>query len=118
MGVFTTCDTRIPKRSATFWIGPPLMPCFWIRGRRRVAGGEVVSRLARGVDQSSDPLKEAMRLAEIIDATASPALRQQMASIISGEFARCREAGDLRGTTLYGLLAAKLSVDVIAAPYL
>ena len=83
-----------------------------------VAGREVVSRLARGVDQSRDPLKEAMRLAEIIDATASTALLRQMASIISGDFVRCREAGDLRGTTLYGLLAVKLSVDAIAAPYL
>ncbi len=83
-----------------------------------VAGREVVGRLARGVDRSGDPLKEAMRLAEIIDATASPALRQQMASIVSEEFVRCREASDLRGATLYGLLAAKLSVDTIAAPYL
>jgi len=80
-------------------------------------GHEVVSRLARGVDRASDPLKETMRLAEIVDATASPALREEMAAMVAGEFARCRDAGDLRGATLYGLLAAKLNVDGIAAPY-
>jgi hypothetical protein len=86
-----------------------------------VAGFDVVSRLARGVDRTADPLAEAMRLAEIIDATRGTALREQVAAIVSGEFARCREAGDLRGTTLYGLLAAKLSMDEsggVAAPYL
>jgi len=85
-----------------------------------VAGFEVVSRLARDVDQSSDPLKETMRLAEIVDATASPVLRDEMAVIVSGEFVRCRDAGDLRGTILYGLLAAKLSTNglaALAAPY-
>jgi hypothetical protein len=81
-------------------------------------GFEVVSRLARGVDQSGDPLTEAMRLAEIVDATTSTVLLERMAAIVSGEFVRCRDAGDLRGTTLYGLLAAKLSADGIAAPYL
>jgi hypothetical protein len=90
-------------------------------GLLSVEGHEVVSRLARGVDRSSDPLKEAMRLAEIVDATSSTALIEQVAAIVSAEFVRCREAGDLRGSTLYGLLAAKLSMDgiaTIAAPYL
>ncbi len=82
-----------------------------------VAGRELVSRLARGVDQTQDPLKEGVRLAEIIDATTDTGLREEMASIVAEEFARCREAGDLRGTTVYGLLAAKLSVNAIAAPY-
>jgi hypothetical protein len=84
-------------------------------------GSDVVSRLARGVDRSTDPLKEAMRLAEIIDAVASPALRDRIAAIVSGEFSRCSQAGDLRGKTLYGLLAARLANNLnsaIAAPYL
>jgi predicted lipid carrier protein YhbT len=83
-----------------------------------IAGRELVSRLTRGIDRSRDPLKEGMRMAEIVDATRSPELLKEMASIISEEFARCREANDLRGTTIYGLLAGKLSVDPIAAPYL
>jgi hypothetical protein len=83
-----------------------------------LAGREVVGRLTRGVGEAADPLREAMRLAEIIDATTRPELRNEMASIVSAEFTRCRAAGDLRGATLYGVLAAKLSVDAIAAPYL
>jgi hypothetical protein len=83
-----------------------------------MAGRELVSRLAHGLDQSPDPLKEGMRLAEIVDATHDPVLLEQMASIVSAEFARCRAAADLRGTTVYGLLAAKLSVSPIAGPYL
>jgi len=83
-----------------------------------VEGYEVVSRLARGLDRSGDPLADAMRLAEIVDATTNPVLREQVAAIVSAEFVRCREAGDLRGSTLYGLLAAKLSIDGIAARYL
>ena len=83
-----------------------------------IEGPEVASRLARGVDLSGDPLKEAMRLAEIIDSIDSPALKQRMSAIVSQEYARCREAGDARGATLYGLLAAKLSIDAIGAPYL
>ncbi|MGP8245342.1 MAG: hypothetical protein ACLQVN_12595 [Bryobacteraceae bacterium] len=80
-------------------------------------GFEVVGRLARGVDRSGDPVAEAMRLAEIVDATTSAALRDEMAAIVSREFVRCSEAGDLRGATLYGLLAAKLSMNAAAAPY-
>lgn len=83
-----------------------------------LAGREVVGRLTRGVAEASNPLREAMRLAEIIDATTRPELRDEMASLVSAEFARCRAAGDLRGATLYGVLAAKLSVDSVAAPYL
>ena len=82
-----------------------------------VVGRELVGRLARGVDQSPDPLREGVRLAEVIDATTDPALLQQMGSVIAAEFARCRAAGDLRGATIYGLLAVKLSVDAIAGPY-
>ena len=82
-----------------------------------LAGRELVSRLARGVDQAGDPLKEGTRLAEIADATTDPLLRERMASIIAEEFARCRGAADLRGTIIYGLLAAKLSVNAIAGPY-
>ena len=83
-----------------------------------LAGREVVGRLTRGVAEAADPLREAMRLAGIIDATTRPELRAEMASIVSAEFARCRAARDLRGSTLYGVLAAKLSVDSVAAPYL
>ncbi len=83
-----------------------------------VAGNEIVTRLSRGIDQARDPLKEAMRLAEIVDATGAPALRQQMAGLIAAEFARCRDSGDARCATLYGLLAAKLSVAAMEAEYL
>ena len=82
-----------------------------------VAGSEIVGRLTRGVAESADPLKEAIRMAEIIDATARPELRDEMASIVSAEFSRHQSASDLRGSTIYGLLAAKLSVDGIGAPY-
>ncbi len=83
-----------------------------------IAGNELVSRLTRGIDQSPDPLKEGMRMAEIVDATPNPELLKKMASIISEEFGRCRQDNDLRGATIYGLLAGKLSVGPIAAPYL
>ena len=83
-----------------------------------VAGPGIVTRLARGIEQSTDPLREAMRVAEIIDAAPRTASLQQLASVISQEFARCRDAGDLRGATLYGLLAAKFPTDPIGAPYL
>ncbi len=82
-----------------------------------VAGREVVGRLTHGVAESADPLKEAMRLAEIIDATTRPDLRQEMSAIVSGEFSSHQEKNDLRGATLYGLLAAKLSVDPIDKPF-
>ena len=83
-----------------------------------VAGREVVDRLARGLDRTRDPLREATRLAWIVDAAAGTAFRQQLASVVSEEFLRCQTAGDLRGATIYGLLAARLSVESIAAPYL
>ena len=86
-------------------------------GLLAIAGAELVGRLVRGVDQTPDPLKEGMRLAEVIDATGSPALLANMSEVVSKEFARCRAAGDLRGQTIYGLLAAKLSVNGIASPY-
>jgi hypothetical protein len=87
-------------------------------GLLAVAGREVVDRLARGLDRSPDPLREAIRLAEIVDAAAGTPFVRQLASIVSEEFLRCRTASDLRGTTLYGLLAARLSLDSIGAPYL
>src|ERR1039458_8226531 len=79
-----------------------------------VAGREVVDRLARGLDRSRDPLREAIRLAEFVDAAAGTVFLRQMADVVSREFRRCRAASDARGTTLYGLLAARLSVDTIA----
>ena len=87
-------------------------------GLLSIAGPELVDRLARGIDRTADPLKEGMRLAEIVDATTGASLLRQFASIVAEEFTRCREAGDARGTTIYGLLAARLSVSAIAAPYL
>src|ERR1035441_7371712 len=87
-------------------------------GLLAVAGREVVDRLARGLDRSRAPLREAIRLAEFVDAAAGTVFLRQMADVVSREFLRCRAAADPRGTTLYGLLAARLSVDSIAAPYL
>jgi hypothetical protein len=86
-------------------------------GLLTIAGSELIGRLVRGLDQTADPLKEGMRLAEIAEATGSPTLLAQMGELVSQEFTRCRTAGDLRGQTIYGLLAAKLSVSEIAAPY-
>ncbi len=83
-----------------------------------IIGREIVDRLARRIDEASDPLREAMRLAEVVDAVTRPELRRQMVSIVSEEFARCRAAGKVSGATIYGLLAARLSVDGIAGPYL
>ena len=87
-------------------------------GLLAVAGREVVDRLARGLDRTRDPLRESTRLAGIVDAAAGAAFRQQLASIVSEEFLHCQTAGDLRGATIYGLLAARLSGATIAAPYL
>ena len=87
-------------------------------GLLAVAGREVVDRLARGLDRARDPLREAIRLAEFVDAAAGTPFLRQMADVVSREFLRCRTASDPRGTTLYGLLAARLSVDTIATPYL
>jgi hypothetical protein len=86
-----------------------------------VAGPELVHRVTGGIDQTADPLKEGMRLAEIVDATTSAALLEQMRAIVTAEFARCRGAGDSGCSTIYGLLAAKLSLGGIGdryAPYL
>jgi len=86
-------------------------------GLLTIAGSELIGRLVRGLDQTADPLKEGMRLAEIAEATSSPVLLAHMGELVSQEFIRCRTAGDLRGQTIYGLLAAKLSAGEIAAPY-
>lgn len=82
-----------------------------------IAGPELMGRLAGGIDRSADPLKEGMRMAEIVDATASAALVGQMRSIVSSEWTRCSSMGDWGCSTIYGLLAAKLSVDAIGDPY-
>jgi len=73
-----------------------------------ITGPGVMGQLAGGIDRSDDPLREAVRLAEIIDATTSKPLLQQMAAIVPTEFARCRKGGDQRGELLYRLLAARL----------
>jgi hypothetical protein len=81
-----------------------------------VAGRDLVSSLARGIERSSDPLKEATRLAEIVDATTDTALLSRMAAIVSEEARRRHEAGDAKSATLYSLLEARLSADA-PAPY-
>lgn len=83
-----------------------------------IAGRDLVDRLVRRIDQTEDPLREGMRLAELADAITDAALRNEMATIVAAEFARCRGEGDLRGATVYGLLAAKLALNGIGDPYL
>jgi hypothetical protein len=82
-----------------------------------MAGPELVNRVTAAVDQTTDPLKEGMRLAEIVDATTSTQLLSQMAAIVSREFARCRDANDRSCSTIYGLLAAKLLIPTLGDPY-
>ncbi len=74
----------------------------------QVAGPQVLGKLAGGIPESGDPLKESIRLAQILDATASRELLQQMAAIVVAEYRRCLGAGDRSGRILYGLLAARL----------
>ena len=83
-----------------------------------IAGRELIPRLAAGIDRSDDPPKEGMRLAQIVDATASARLLEELRSIVSNEWTRCTMMGDSRCSTIYGLLAAKLGVDAIGSPYL
>jgi hypothetical protein len=82
-----------------------------------VAGRELIPRLVTGLDRSADPLKEAMRVAEIADATTSAALVGEMRSIVSSEWTRCTRSGDLSCSTIYGLLAARLGLEGISDPY-
>jgi len=44
-------------------------------------------------------------------------LREVMTPIVAEEFARCRQSGDRYGVLLYGLLAARLEIRDIGAPY-
>ena len=74
----------------------------------QVTGTGVLGQLAGGVPEAADPLKEAIRLAQILDATASRELLQQMAAIVVSEYRRCLAAGNRSGRVLYGLLAARL----------
>jgi hypothetical protein len=82
-----------------------------------IAGPELITRLASGVEQSADPLKEGMRLAEIVDATTEAGLLARLRLIVLAEWSRCKAAKDSRCTTIYGLLAAKLNVETISDPY-
>ena len=82
-----------------------------------LAGPDLIQRLIRGLDLTADPLREGMRLAEIIDATSSRALLSQMGAVVAPEFARCRDTGDSSCATIYGLLAAKLRLAGTGDPY-
>jgi hypothetical protein len=82
-----------------------------------IAGPELIARLAARIDQADEPLKEGMRLAQIVEATDSVGLLAQMRSIVHNEWTRCAAMGNSRCLTIYGLLAAKLGVDAIGAPY-
>ena len=82
-----------------------------------IAGHELIARLAAGIDRADDPLREGMRLAQIVEATDSAALMAEMRSIVSNEWTRCAAIGNSRCLTIYGLLAAKLGVDSIGGPY-
>jgi hypothetical protein len=74
----------------------------------QIVGPAGLGKLAGNIPEAGDPLKEAIRLAQILDATASRELLQQMAAIVVAEYRRCLAAGDRRGRVLYGLLAARL----------
>jgi hypothetical protein len=82
-----------------------------------LAGRDLIGSLARGIDRADDPLKEAVRLAQILDATTNAALLDRMSTLVAEEYARCTAANDARGATLYGLLAARLSTQPVGAPY-
>ncbi|MBZ5623433.1 MAG: hypothetical protein LAQ69_32630, partial [Acidobacteriia bacterium] len=74
----------------------------------QIVGSEGLAKLAGSIAEASDPLKEAIRLAEILDATASRELLRQMAAIVESEYHRSVTAGNRSGRVLYGLLAARL----------
>ena len=84
----------------------------------RLVGSGKLAELAAGIDRAGDPEKEAIRLAEIIDATDQTALLAGMAGIVLSEFVRCSPAADPRAHVLYGLLAARLSQTAAATPAL
>jgi hypothetical protein len=92
----------------------------------QIVGPGGLGKLAGAVAEASDPLKEAIRLAQILDATASRELLQQMAAIVVSEYRRSLAAGNRSGRVLYGLLAARLlespaaddALREIGTPYL
>jgi hypothetical protein len=84
----------------------------------KLIGSGTVAGLAAGIDRTADPQKEAIRLAEIIDATDQTTLLERIAGIVLSELARCSEAGSPRARLLYGLLAARLSQTAAATPEL
>ncbi|HLK69692.1 MAG TPA: hypothetical protein VKU19_39960 [Bryobacteraceae bacterium] len=75
----------------------------------QIVGPEGLGKLAASIPESGDPLKEAVRLAQILDSTSSRDLLQRMAPIITAEYARCQSAGNRSCRMLYGLLAARMS---------
>jgi hypothetical protein len=79
-----------------------------------VTGTGVLGKLAGGITESADPLKESIRLAQILDATASRDLLQQMAAIIVSEYKRSLTSKNRSGRVLYGMLAARL-IDTSAS---
>jgi hypothetical protein len=81
-----------------------------------IAGAAPVSQLVRSIDQSADPLADAIGLAEMIAGTNSAELLHRMALIVPAESARCVSAGDKRGELLYGLIAARLIQANAQAP--
>ncbi|HTS30520.1 MAG TPA: hypothetical protein VMH81_31830 [Bryobacteraceae bacterium] len=74
----------------------------------QIVGSDGLAKLAGHIAEAADPLKEATRLAQILDATSSRELLRQMAAIVVSEYRRCAEAGNRSGRMLYGLLAARL----------
>jgi len=82
-----------------------------------IAGSELITRLATGVEQSADPLKEGMRLSEIVDVTTDAGLLARLRQVVFAEWTRCKAADESRCTTIYGLLAAKLNLETISNPY-
>jgi hypothetical protein len=84
----------------------------------QIVGSGGLVKLAGSIHEAADPLKEAIRLAEILDATASRDLLQQMAAIVVAEYRRCLAAGNRSGRVLYGLLAARLLESPAAEPAL
>jgi hypothetical protein len=82
-----------------------------------LSAAELTARLVQGIEQSADPVKEGMLLAEIAGATTSPALLQTMRTLVSGEVARCGGKVDSGCSAIYGLLAAKLGLIPASEPY-
>src|SRR5262249_22203942 len=58
----------------------------------QVAGGEVMARLAIGIEHADDPLQAAVTVAEVIDGASGHSGLETMATAVAAEFTRCREA--------------------------